>query len=188
MDPFARLDLPRELVLDREDLKARVEVLCRKHHPDTTGEGQLFEEILEASRILEAPASRLKAALQGAGGVLPERGSIPGEVMDFFSPVASLLEDFGKFVGERKDALSGLGRAVLDLKLPALKKRLEEMTGQLESLEKTLVDRFPEFDRRGWEECADEMAEVFRGLVFLGKWRSELREANGKLFEVLLGG
>ena len=32
------------------------------------------------------------------------------------------------------------------------------------------------------------MSEVARGLIFLTKWAAQLREANGKLFEALLGG
>ena len=117
-----------------------------------------------------------------------ERGGIPGEVRDFFAPVASILEEVAIFVTERAKALSGLGKAVLDVKVPGLKRGLEELTAKLTELEDRLISRFREFDERGWRECLDEMAETARGLVFLRKWLGQLREANGKIFEALLGG
>ena len=108
--------------------------------------------------------------------------------MDQFSAVADVLERVTAFVDQRAKAQSGLGRAVLDAQLPALKRELEGRTEQLAELEARLVSRFPEFDERGWAACSGDMAELSRGLVFLRKWQEELRAAGGKLFEALLGG
>jgi hypothetical protein len=91
-------------------------------------------------------------------------------------------------VSERSKALSSLGKAVLDVGVPVLKADLEEVISNLNELKSAMVARFKSFDKRGWSECEVEMSEVARGLIFLTKWAAQLREANGKLFEALLGG
>ena len=50
------------------------------------------------------------------------------------------------------------------------------------------MERFTDFDQRGWAECGDEMAECHRALLFVGKWLAQLREGTGKIFEALLAG
>lgn len=188
MNPFERLGMPLKLAMDEGELKTRIEEASRQNHPDAGGDARQFEEIRQAGELLSNPSARIRAAVEVVEGAPPSRGSIPNAVMDFFSPVATSLEEVNGFVGERGRAQSGLGRAVLDSRVPALKEDVETLMGRLEELESNLVARFPDFDRRGWEASADEMAEVARGLTFLRKWQGELREANGKIFEALLGG
>lgn len=188
MNPFERLGLPEKLSLSREDLEKTIQKESAESHPDAGGNAASFEEVRRAGEILQNPASRLRAAVELVDGELSPRGQVPGAVMDLFSPVAGLLERVSAFVKERRGARSGLGRAVLDSQVPGLKRELEEMTSRLAGLEDQLVSRFPEFDERGWSSCAAEMAEVSRGLVFLRKWQAEIREAQGKVFEALLGG
>jgi curved DNA-binding protein CbpA len=188
MDPFECLGLPPRLSLDAAELEKRVQEESARSHPDAGGEPARFEEVRQAGEILKNPASRLRAAIARGEGEPPSRGAVPGSVMDYFSPVATLLENVSTLIKKRREARSGLGRAVLDARVPEVKRELEEMAGHLSTLEAELVGRFPEFDERGWERCSEEMAEVSRGLVFLRKWQAELREAHGKIFEALLGG
>jgi len=187
MNPFERLGIPQKLAVDEGELRARIEEASQKNHPDAGGDAREFEEIRQAGEILSNPSTRIRAAVAVVEGAPPSRGSIPGAVMDFFSPVATCLEKVNGFIEERGRAKSGLGRAVLDARVPNLKEEMESLLARLGELQSNLVARFPDFDRRGWEASVDEMAEVARGLTFLRKWQGELREANGKIFEALLG-
>lgn len=188
MNAFERLGLPLKLALDEALLSERVTSESRLHHPDAGGKESAFREIRKAGEVLSVPALRIREALVVAGGDPSERGEVPSDVMDLFTPVAGVLEEVSGFVSKRAKALSGLGRAVLDASLPVVKGRLEEVTGKVVGLEADLISRFARLDDSGWENCLAEMAEVSRGLAFLRKWQGQLREANGRLFEALLGG
>ena len=48
--------------------------------------------------------------------------------------------------------------------------------------------RFGYFDKGGWLEAGEEMAETARGLAFVEKWQAQIQAATGKLFQALLGG
>ena len=186
MNAFVRLGLPEKLVLDEAVLKQRVIEGSRRNHPDNGGSEEDFQAVRKAGEVLSSPALRIREALIAAGGELSERGEVPSGVMDVFSPVAGVLEEVSGFMIERAKALSCLGRAVIDARLPAIKVRLEQMVGRVSELEDKMSSRFPGFDDFGWENCLDEMAEIARGLTFLRKWQGQLREASGALFEVLL--
>jgi hypothetical protein len=188
MNSFERLGLPATLVLDESELARQISEFSRRNHPDAGGQEAEFEAIRKAGAVLSVPALRIREALVMAGGADADRGAVPSAIMDLFSPVAGVLEDVSGFASERAKALSGLGRAVIDARLPALKTRLEETVARVSELEDELVSRFAMFDRQGWENCLEEMAEVARGLAFLRKWQAQLREASGTLFEALLGG
>ena len=184
MDIFDQLGVPRQLVLADEVLEGRFRELGKKAHPDAGGAASEFEQLRGAYEQLKSPARRIRAVL-GSG---EERGSVPGEVMDLFGPVAEAIQGVEDFLKERAAARSALGRAVLDGGMPALKGELERLTGLLGELEGDFVARFEGFDSGGWESCKEEMGEVGRGLIFVEKWLGQLRVATGKLFEALLGG
>ncbi len=188
MDPFSRIGLPLKLDLTPGVVEDEIRRLAKSVHPDVGGEAGEFAEISRAGDLLKVPVSRLKVALEISGADLAGRGSVPSEIMDLFSPVVSVLEEVGAFVSEREKARSVLGKAVLDAKVPSLKRSLEELTGAVGKLEDYQRERFPDFDQRGWENCLEEMEEAYRALLFLGKWSAQLREATGKIFEALLAG
>jgi curved DNA-binding protein CbpA len=158
--------------------------LGKDAHPDRGGSAADFERLRAAYEVVKAPAKRIRSTV-GEG---ESRGAVPGEVMDLFGPVAEAMEGVEQFLKERAAARSGLGRAVLDSKIPILRKSLEDLTEKLGALESGLIGRFPSFDEKGWDVCEAEMGEVARALVFLEKWQALIREATGKLFEALLGG
>jgi hypothetical protein len=188
MNPFDRLGLPPQLALNEDELARAVSDQSARNHPDSGGCESAFQEIRKAGDHLKVPALRIKAALAVLNWNEGERGRVPDEIMDLFSPVAAVLAEVEDFLVARRKAVSGLGKAVLDAGLPALKTRLEDQIQSVSTLEDRLISRFPEFDAIGWENCLAEMSEVARGLAFLRKWLGRLREANGKLFEALLGG
>ncbi|YCM45341.1 hypothetical protein V2O64_04810 [Verrucomicrobiaceae bacterium 227] len=188
MDAFLRLGLPRELVIDSDELDKVTRAASKAAHPDSGGESSLFEEVRKAGEVLKSPVGRLRLALELAGGDLESRGSVDGQVMDFFTPVAGVLERVEAFVTERGAARSALGKAVLDARVPPLKAEVEALIAGLGELEASLVGRFKGFDDSGWESSLSSMAETARALAFVIKWRAQLRAATGKLFEALLGG
>lgn len=188
MDPFRILEIPPRLDLDLVVIERVIREASQRYHPDSGGDEAEFQKARSAGEILKNPALRLKAALEISGVAYDQRGGVPGEVMDYFSPVAGILKKIDDFADERRRALSGLGKAILDVRIPDLKGELEGLIEELGGLEASMISRFAEFDSRGWSECGDEMAVVFRGLIFVGKWLRQLREANGKIFEALLGG
>ena len=188
MDAFSRFNLPRALVIDPAQLDQVVRAASRDAHPDSGGDPATFEDIRKAGDTLKSPMLRLKLALELSGGDLDSRGGIAGEVMDFFAPIAGVLQEVDEFVLQRSRARSGLGKAMLDAKIPSLKGRVEDLVARLGELEEKLVGRFEEFDRAGWDGSLDAMSETARALAFVTKWQAQLRAATGKLFEALLGG
>lgn len=187
MDAFARLGMPYRLVIEETECQARVDERCRAAHPDAGGVAGDFENVRRAGEVLLNPAKRLREAVLVVGGEEGERGAIPGEVMAMFSEVAGVLERVRDFSRERGQATSRLGRAVCEARVPGLKGELEAVMGRVEGLQAGMVGRFGEFDEKGWEESAEAMGEVSRGLRFLERWKGELRAATGVLFEALLG-
>ena len=169
MNAFVRLGLPEKLVLDETVLKQRVIEGSRRNHPDNGGSEEDFQAVRKAGEVLSSPALRIREALIAAGGELSERGEVPSGVMDVFSPVAGVLEKF-RFMIERAKALSCLGRAVIDARLPAIRVRLEQMVGRVSELE-------------------DKMASVLTLMILAGKtalmkW---LRLPVASLFEEVAG-
>ncbi|MDA7865713.1 J domain-containing protein [Akkermansiaceae bacterium] len=187
-DPFALLGIPRKLGLEASEIDRLVREASQQHHPDAGGDEELFKKIRLAGEVLKSPAKRIRAAIECEGLEFDGRGEIPEEVMDYFSPVATVLQNVDGFVSERSKAVSGLGKAVLDAKVPGLKSDLERVIGNLNELESRMIADFASFDERGWAKCGTEMSGIARGLVFVTKWTGQLREATGKLFEALLGG
>jgi curved DNA-binding protein CbpA len=188
MNPYEALGLAPKLDLELGDLERVTREASLVCHPDSGGDEVEFQRVRQAGGVLKEPFSRLKAALEMIGVSYEVRGGVPGEVMDYFSPVAGILKKVDDFTTERRRALSGLGKAVLDVRIPGLKMELEDLIQKLGSLEEGMIARFPDFDACGWDQCGEEMAEVFRGLIFVSKWLGQLRESNGKIFEALLGG
>jgi len=186
MDPFEKLGVERALALDATMLEDRYRELSKIHHPDSGGKVGEFEEVRKAFELLKHPAGRLKLALEreNSGG---SQGLVPNKVMDFFGPMAEVMQSVDGLLAKRITAKSGLGRAMIDAQVPVLKKKVEELAEDLGKIEADLVGRFAEFDERGWSECQEEMGEVARGLTFLEKWQAQVRVATGKLFEALLG-
>ena len=187
-DPFALLGVPRRLDLKDTDIDRLLLDASQLHHPDAGGDQNLFLKIRLAGEILKSPEKRVRAAIESTGFSFDGRGEIPAEVVRYFSNVASVLQDVDSFVSERSNALSNLGKAVLDRRVPGLKADLERVISNLNDLKDVMISNFKIFDEKGWSECEAEMGEVARGLIFLTKWSGQLKEANGKIFEALLGG
>lgn len=188
MSPFEQIGLPFRLEVSVEEVDAALRGRAKMVHPDVGGDAMEFAELSKAAALLRGPASRLKAALEVTGVESVERGAVPGVLMDYFSPVAGVLEEVSAFLLEREGTRSVLGRALCDAKVPVLKARLEGLVEDLERLEERILGSFAEFDQRGWELCVCEMEETYRALLFLAKWLAQLRGAVGKIFEVLLAG
>lgn len=188
MDSFSRIGLPRRLHFSEGEVEDALRAAAKSAHPDAGGDAAEFAKIGRAGDLLKSPATRLKVALELSGAEISGRGSVPTGIMDLFSPVANLLEEVSAFISERAKARSALGKAMLDARIPDLKVRLEALVDSLVAVEEGQVERFIDFDRRGWEESLEEMEEGYRALLFVSKWLAQLREATGKIFEALLAG
>lgn len=188
MDSFEKLGVASRLVVNEEELDRNLRELSRKAHPDSGGDQHDFELVRQAGRELKEPLLRLKLAIGLSGGDPKSRGAVDNEIMDFFSPVAGLMERVELFLGERGRAKSNLARALLDAQVPPLKKEIEAMIERLGELEQRLLSRFQQFDDVGWAESISAMEETSRALAFVLKWKGQLQGATGKLFEALLGG
>ena len=188
MNSFVRLGLDLSLVVPIETLERHYQKLAKSAHPDAGGSESEFSEILSAYEELKSPARRIKAAVMSLQAAPEERGAVPSQVVDLFSPVASALEEVEGFLEDRAQARSGLARALFDAKVPELNKTLNSLQQELAELESAFIAKFPSIDAAGWQASLSEMKELSRGLAFLEKWRAQLRGATGKLFEVLLGG
>ena len=187
-DPFEILGLSRGLAISAERIDKAYREASRRLHPDSGGEEEDFQEVAEAAELLKSPSRRLRWAIESTESAWDGRGSVPTSVMDLFSPVAEVIQKVDQFALERGNSKSALGRAVLDARVPELKRELEDVLQSVSDEEADLLRAFKEFDRRGWLELAEQMGEVARGLSFLEKWQGEIRAATGKLFQSLLGG
>ncbi|MGC6427291.1 MAG: hypothetical protein ACON5H_09895 [Akkermansiaceae bacterium] len=190
MNAFAILEVPERLVISPQELERRFDVRGKSCHPDAGGSAEEFSRIRGAYDVLKTPSGRIRAALESLSGSkgAPSSGEIPSLVMSSFSSVANVLEEVEEVLGERRTARSGLKRAMADAKIPLLKRRLEWVLNEVVEVEDNLVAQFGRFDEVGWSHSVSEMAEVFRGLRFIEKWKGQLQAATGKLFEALLGG
>ena len=187
-DPFEILGLSRGLAISSERIDEAYRVASRRLHPDSGGEEEDFQEMAKAAELLKSPSRRLRWAIESTESAWDGRGSVPMPVMDLFSPVAEVIQKVDQFELERGNSKSVLGRAVLDARVPELKRELEDVLQSVSDEEAGLLEVFEEFDRGGWLEFAEQMGEVARGLSFLEKWQREIRAATGKLFQALLGG
>ena len=187
-DPFEILGLSRGLAISSERIDKAYREASRRLHPDSGGEEEDFQEMAEAAELLKSPSRRLRWAIESTESAWDGRGSVPTSVMDLFSPVAEVIQKVDQFALERGNSKSALGRAVLDARVPELKRELEDVLQSVSDEEADLLKAFKEFDRRGWLELAEQMGQVARGLSFLEKWQGEIRAATGKLFQALLGG
>ena len=187
-DPFEILELPHGLAISSEKIDEAYRDASRRLHPDSGGEEDDFQEMAEAAELLKSPSRRLRWAIESTESVWDSRGNVPRSVMDLFLPVAEAIQKIDQFELERGNAKSALGRAVLDARVPELKRELEDVLQRVSDEEAGLLEAFEDFDRRGWLEVAEQMGEVARGLSFLEKWQREIRAATGKLFQALLGG
>ncbi|MEN8737032.1 MAG: hypothetical protein ABF337_07255 [Akkermansiaceae bacterium] len=188
MNPFEILGMPLKLVIPENELEQQFDVRGKLSHPDAGGSDEEFSNVRSAYEQLKTPAGRIRAALEITVDEMDSRGTIPSEVMNHFSEVAMTLEKVDAILREQSGVRSGLTRALVNAKIPALKGQLEEVLADLLKSEASLLGRFAEFDEVGWEKSFQAMAEVSRGLIFLSKWKSQLQGATGKLFEALLGG
>lgn len=187
-DPFEILELPRGLAISSEKIDKAYREASRRLHPDSGGEKEDFQEMAAAAELLKSPSRRLRWAIESTESAWDGRGRVPTSVMDLFSPVAEVIQKVDQFELERGNSKSVLGRAVLDARVPELKRELEDVLQSVSDEEAGLLEVFEEFDRGGWLEFAEQMGEVARGLSFLEKWQREIRAATGKLFQALLGG
>mgnify|MGYP003678794990 CR=1 FL=1 len=65
MDAFLRLGLPRELVIDSDELDKVTRAASKAAHPDSGGESSLFEEVRKAGEaVLDARVPPLKAEVE----------------------------------------------------------------------------------------------------------------------------
>lgn len=188
MDAFERFGLGRRLDFTAGEVENTVNRKLEASHPDRGGEEGDFESLKTEADLLGSPYGRLTLALAYLGIDASERGNVPDEVMDCFSPVADILQRVEEFVRERKKAVSLLGKAVLDGRVPELKADLERIVSRLSAMEEAIYEEFPRFDQEGWENNVEELARSHRALSFLRKWLAQLREATGKIFEALLAG
>jgi hypothetical protein len=88
------------------------------------------------------------------------RGEIPAEVMEYFSSVASVLQDVDSFVSERSNALSSLGKAVLDRRVPELKADLEGVISNLNELKNTMISVLRFLMKEGGVKCEVRWAKL----------------------------
>ena len=188
MNSFELLRLPLLLEVSNEELDRHFDEYGKASHPDAGGSDEAFSQFRKAYETLKSPSGRIREALNSLSEEIDSRGVIPTEVMNHFSEVASVLEAVDAALRVRSEARSDLTRALAEAKIPLLKSQLEEVLASVLVTESSLIGRFAAFDEAGWTESIDAMAEVSRGLTFLEKWKAELQQATGKLFEALLGG
>ena len=107
-DPFVLLGIPRKLGLEASEIDRLVRKASQQHHPDAGGDEELFKKIRLAGEVLKSPAKRIRAAIECEGLEFDKRGEIPEEVMENFSPVATVLQNVDGQINPTHSVSAGL--------------------------------------------------------------------------------
>jgi len=164
-------------VVDAGTLQENYLRLAAAAHPDATGgDVEKFRALQEARAVLLDPARRLRhlLELEGADPAGPGGGPPPA---DLFLEVAGALEAAKNFL-KRPASQSAIARAAQAAERAAVVNRLELATAAVETRWNLREERLRELDGRWPDADRAELARLAGELVFLARWKRELRERN----------
>lgn len=176
MDAFELLGLPRRPWLDPTEVRTAFQRRARDLHPDAeTGDADAFVRLNAAYRDLVQPATRLRHLLGDAA--VPE---LPPDVSLGFA-VGALLREADALLEKRGEASSPLSRALLAGKIAAVRRRLEELAGQVNTRVAEAEERLRSLDLAWPNVPAGELAALAGAFLFLERWTTQLRARMAEL-------
>lgn len=175
MDAFALLSLPRDLSFDEAQLREAYRSTS-KSTPDEVAQAALTS----AYQLLRSPSARLRHWLELAGREGSVRGTIDGELLDWFGGVGATLQAADELLRRREQCQTALAKALMERELHAGRARIEEWQARLQGALQKKSELFPAIV--AGEISPEEAWTCVRDLGFIEKWQHQLRERYGKFF------
>jgi len=179
MNAFALLRLPQDLSFDEAQLREAYRTLSKEAQEQSADEATQASLTAAYQRLL-SPASRLRHWLEMTGHPGSERGTIDGELLDWFTKVAQTLQSTDDLLRRREQCQTSLAKALMEGALHQGRLQLESCQAELQELLYEKIALFPAIvsgtlsPEDAWR-CA-------RDLGFIEKWQSQMRERYGKFF------
>jgi hypothetical protein len=179
MDAFSRLRLPRDLSFDESHLREAYRQIS-KEQQESGADESAQATLTAAYQLLLSPAARLRHWLELSGHSGSPRGTIDGELLDWFSKVAALLQATDELLRRREQCQSALAKAMMESALQQGRVKVETCQADLQHLLREKIALFPAIVT-GTLSPAQAWCCV-RDLSFIEKWQHQLRERYGKFF------
>lgn len=176
MNAFARLGLKVGLTVSDEEIREAFRKKAAVAHPDGGGEEADFSALREARDVLESPSKRLREWLRAKGIEVDARGTITGELADFFQRVAETGAEAETAIKAAAEAQSALAKGIAEVRLMGSREKVKNLLVEIEAGIAERVGIFPAIEI-GQREAATAM----RDLVFLEKWKGSMRSLYGRL-------
>lgn len=176
MNAFESLGLELRLVFRSEEIREAFRARAADSHPDGGGDEAEFAALREAREALESPVKRLREWLRVKGVDTDPRGTIAGELVDFFQKVAETGAEAEAAIKSAGDAQSALAKGMAEVRRIGAREKVKALLAEIEA---GIADRegiFPAI-----ENGESDAATVMRDLVFLEKWRGAMRSLYGRL-------
>jgi curved DNA-binding protein CbpA len=187
---FEVLGLPVSPWVERETLRSQFVALAAQWHPDTNPDpeaGAQFQALVGAHLLLSDPVKRLECVLR------LERPSIEApqpaaqltaELTDLFLSIATFNRQLQAFHAQQPATQSPLSRALLQSDRLSLGHDLEHLRKKVEHHWQRCEAQIRAADtiwERRTPELLDSLGKVLREMVFLQRWRIQLRESRVRL-------
>lgn len=176
MNAFAKLGLEVSLVIAAGEIRDAFRERAAAAHPDSGGEEAEFAALREAREILESPGKRLREWLRVNGMEADVRGTIAGDLVDFFQKVADAGAEAEAAIKSAGDAHSALAKGMAEVRLIAAREKVKSLLSGIEEGIAAHEGLFP-----GIEIGETDAATAMRDLAFLEKWRGAMRSLYGRL-------
>lgn len=179
MDAFSELGLERRLGISANAVREAYREKIRSAHPDAGGSAEQAQRLATAMAILESPGRRARhwLELQGMevqGGI----GGMDNDLADMFEPVATAIEKARTATAEVSATHSALGKAMAARKMLAARDQLESLLDTMAEMLAQAETQLAGMDQTG---SAHAVAQMAHRLMFLEKWRAEMREALARM-------
>ena len=176
MNAFESLVLDVRLVISAEEIREAFRARAAVAHPDGGGDEAEFTTLREARDILESPAKRLREWLRVNGVEAGARGTITGELVDFFHKVAETGAEAEAAIQSSTGAQTALAKGMAEVRLMGTREKVRNLLAEIEAGIASREERFPAI-----EKGEADAATAMRDLVFLEKWRGGMRSLYGRL-------
>jgi curved DNA-binding protein CbpA len=176
MNAFECLGMRVELTVSGEEIREAFRARAGEAHPDGGGDEAEFAALREARDILESPAKRLREWLGVNEMEVDARGSISGELADFFQRVAETGAEAEAAIKAAGEAQSALAKGIAEVRLMGAREKVKALLEQVGDGIAARERLFPSI-----EKGESDAATGLRDLVFLEKWRGAMRSLYGRL-------
>ena len=189
--PFEILGLQVRPWIDPETLQSHYIDLAARWHPDGNPDPEAeskFQELVGAHLLLKDPVRRLNCVLlheiPDQAGDAASGTQITEELTDLFLSIATFNRQLQAFQAQQPTTRSPLNRALLESDRLSLGHDLEKLRQKVEHHWQRCETQIHAADtiwERRTPEVLDSLVKVLREMVFLQRWRAQLRESRVRL-------